>query len=211
MRKILSLSFAAMMAFGVHAQSIDSLFTAIPDAVLPLLDHNSRLDMVDLYNCKMKAAVVNDLNGESCLLEKDSTHILVQTSSVSRFEMRLLPFEKDTVYACLRTVEMPRECTQLQFLQRDWSKAKIKQPENMTFEQCWHPSDSLSEDRIELLRLSLLPACFKMHWETAADATPRLICEVSTKGLIKKDEQDALRCLRPLIYSWRDGKLVPEN
>ena len=210
-RKILSLSFVALMSLSAHAQTIDSLFTAIPDAILPLLDHNSRLDMVDLYNCQMKAAVVNDLNGESCLLEKDSTHLLVRTSSVSQFEMRLLPFEKDTLYACLRTVEMPREYTQLQFLRTDWSKAKVKQPSALTFERCWHPDDSLSVDRIEMLRLSLLPAMFKMHWESAADGTLRLIAEVSTKGLMPEDEKDALRCLRPLKYVWREGKLVAED
>lgn len=209
--KILSFTFMAMMALGAQAQTIDSIFTAIPDAVLPLLDHNSRLDMVDLYNCNMKAAVGNDLNGESCLLQKDSTHILVRTSSVSHFEMRLLPFEKDTVYACLRTVEMPKEYTQLQFLHTNWSKAKVKQPEQMTFERCWQPCDTLSEDRVEALRMLLLPASFVMHWESTKEGTPVLVCQVSTKGLMKEDEKDALRCLRPLKYYWRDGKLVGEN
>ena len=163
MRKILSLTLMSILSFSAHAQTIDSLFTAIPDAVMPLLDHNSRLDMIDLYNCKMKAAVGNDLNGESCLLKKDSTHVMVRTSMASTFEMRLLPLEKDTIYACLRTVEMPKEYSQLQFLHTDWSKAKVKQPENLSFERCWQPDDSLSADRIEEIRLLLLPAFFVMH------------------------------------------------
>ena len=211
MHKILSLAFVALMSLGAQAQTIDSVFTAIPDAVLPLLDHNSRLDMVDLYNCDMKAAVGNDLNGESCLLHKDSTQILVRTSAVSHFEMRLLQLAEDTLYACLRTVAMPKEYTQLQFLHTDWSKAKVKQPGNMTFERCWQPLDSLSEDRIEALRLLLQPATFVMHWESTADGTPQLVCQVSTKGLLPEDEKEALRCLRPLKYQWRDGKLVGSN
>ena len=198
----------ALIALGAQAQTIDSVFTAIPDAVLPLLDHNSRLDMVDLYNCNMKAAVGNDLNGESCLLHKDSTYIKVRTSSVSQFEMRLLQFEKDTIYACVRTVEMPKEYSQLQFLRTDWSKAKVKQPENMIFKHCWQPVDSLSADRIETLRLLLQPATFVMHWESTKEGLPVLVCQVSTKGLMKEDAKDALRCLRPLKYIWSDGKLV---
>ena len=211
MRKILSITFMAVLAFGAQAQTIDSLFTAIPDAVMPLLDHNSRLDMLDLYNCKMKASVGNDLNGESCLLQKDSTHVLVRTSSASTFEMRLLPLEKDTIYACLRTVAMPKEYSQLQFLHTDWSKTKVKQPENVTFERCWQPTDSLSIDRIEELRLLLQPVFFVMHWETASAGEPCLVCQVSTKGLMKDDEKDAVRCLRPLKYIWREGKLVEDG
>lgn len=210
-RNFISTICFAFMAMGAQSQTIDSLFTTIPDAVLPLLDHNSRLDMIDLYNCKMDAGVGNDLSGHSVLLEKDSTHVLVKTSDISRFEMRLLRHGNDTIYACVRTVEMPKEYSQLQFLRTDWYKAGVAHPADMTFERCWHPSDTLSEDRIESLRLALLPATFKMHWESLSDGTPRLICEVSVISLMKEDQKDALRCLRPLTYLWREGKLIPEN
>ncbi|MBF0950389.1 MAG: DUF3256 family protein, partial [Alloprevotella tannerae] len=41
------------------ASPIDSVFVRVPTDILPMLDMNARLDMIDLYNYNMKAEAYN--------------------------------------------------------------------------------------------------------------------------------------------------------
>ena len=196
-------------SLSVQAQVIDSLFASVPNAYMPLLEYNSRLDMLDLYNCGMEAKVYNDLGGEACLIHKDSVHFVVSTTSSSLFELRILKKDSDTIYSCIRTVNMPEKFSQILFLNDQWHPIKLKEPQEISFEKCWYPSDSLSEDRIENLRLSLQPTCFDMHWEEDMTGTPLLVYQVSTDGLMPEDQKAAALCLRPLKFLYKEGKFIP--
>lgn len=50
--------------------NIDSTFLKVPMSELPLLEHNPRLDMIDLYNYKMIAKGENIFGGTSVLTKK---------------------------------------------------------------------------------------------------------------------------------------------
>ena len=195
----------------VKAQTIDSIFVAVPNAYLPLLEYNSRLDLLDLYNCGMTAKVYNDLGGEACLTAKDSVHFEVQTTASSRFELQVLKWFPDTIYACIRTVSMPEQQSQLVFLNQQWYPLKVKLPQSVSFDHCWCPSGSLSEDRIEELRLALTPAYFHLHWENPSPDTPELVYEVALEGLMPKDREDASKCLRTLRFVWHEGKFIEKQ
>ena len=205
---ILGLCFLALAG---KAQTMDSLFVALPEAVLPMLEHNSRLDLLDLYNCGMKAQVYNDLNGEVLLEQKDSAHLLVHTTVSTTLEVQRLPKGKDTIYACVRTVSLPERSSQLLFLDGECRPVDIPLPEQVSLQRCWQPSDSLGQDRQEALRQQLLPAVFAAHWESAPEGKQWLVYEVSVDGLMAGDRQDALRCLRPLRFLWRDGRWEHEG
>ena len=190
---------------------IDSLFSAVPNAYLPLLEYNSRLDMLDLYNCGMTAKVYNDLSGEACLLQKDSLHFLVQTTASSSLEFQVLDGKSDTVYSCIRTVRMPEKQSQVVFTNTRWRPIKIKLPKQIGLEDCWFPNDSLSDDRIENLRLALTPAYFHAHWECGKGQSPVLVYEVSVEGLMPEDQKAAASCLKPLRFKWAKEKLMFEE
>ena len=162
--------------------------------------------MLDLYNCGMKAEAVNDQMGLVLLEEKDSLHFLVKTTPSSRMDFRKLSFQKDTIYACIRTVLMPEEYSQVAFFDRSWQPVKIQLPVNIDFEHCWLPDANLSEDRVEELRLLLSTMPLHAAWKTKEDGRAVLVYEVSLNGLLENDKNDAAKCLRKLEYFWTDGK-----
>lgn len=70
---------------------IEKAFYAAPLSVLPLLNANARMDIVDLYRSKQPAVVENAMGGESRLRKIDNHHLAIQLTPVSRWEMLLLP------------------------------------------------------------------------------------------------------------------------
>lgn len=193
---------------SAFAQSMDSLFVHIPNEVLPMLVRNTRLDMLDLYNCGMKAEVENDFGGRACLLQKDSVHLLVQTSNVSRLELRVLPSDGDTLLGCVRTVETPAAYSQVQFFTRNWKPVRSPLSDEVAFSACWKPAEDFSDDRKEELRRALLPARYLVSWQQSAEGQPVLCYEVSVTVLMSKDAEDARRCLKPAKWVWQKKKLV---
>ena len=149
---------------SASAQSMDSLFVHIPNEVLPMLVRNTRLDMLDLYNCGMKAEVENDFGGRACLLQKDSVHLLVQTSNVSRLELRVLPSDGDTLLGCVRTVETPAAYSQVQFFTRNWKPVRSPLSDEVAFSACWKPAEDFSDESLSRVVYTFiflwLGACF---------------------------------------------------
>ena len=209
-RKMLFTSALLALFSGAAARDIDSLFLEVPEQVMPLLEHGSRLDMLDLYNCGMEALVINDMGGEARLLKKDSVSFLASTTDVSRVELRQLSYKKDTIYSCVRTVDLPEPYSQITFLDKSWKLVPVQLPQKVHLADCWFPSDSLSEARIEELRLLLSPVLFSLHWESGTDGFPVLIYEVSVNHLLPEDQRDAKKCLRPKRYYWNEGKFLTE-
>ena len=70
MKRYLLYILFLLQGLATQAESIDSLFTRVPASVLPMLAHNARLDLLDLYNYKMTAKAENDFGGTSYLLVK---------------------------------------------------------------------------------------------------------------------------------------------
>lgn len=52
------------------AQNVDSLFAHVPESVCPILVQSNRLDLLDLYNSRMKAVTPNLYGGQTILAEK---------------------------------------------------------------------------------------------------------------------------------------------
>lgn len=207
-RKIFSILAAIGLFAPLSAQPIDSLFYHTPDNLMPFLEGNSRLDLLDLYNCGMKAEVSNDLNGQTVLLEKDSLHFRVQTTASSDLAVHLLSLGKDTLLACVRTVHRPRRQSEVFFYTPAWDLVKIKSPFAPSLSACWQPTDSLTVDRQDQLRQALQPLCFYAEWKIAEGREPQLEYRLSTEGLVEEDRKAAAACLRPIVYVWRNNKLV---
>lgn len=69
MRKIISflILLSALMANGQPVTMRD-VFLSMPDSLLPYLSQSNRLDLLDYYDARMRAEVVNDLQGHSLLV-----------------------------------------------------------------------------------------------------------------------------------------------
>lgn len=69
--------------------TLASLFIAAPLSVMPLLDKNARMDMVDLYEANMTAQAGNRYGGISELTMLSDTLVALQLTECSTMEIRL--------------------------------------------------------------------------------------------------------------------------
>lgn len=194
----------AVQTLGAKAQCIDSLFAQVPIAVMPLLDETSRLDLIDLYNSKLPAKAENRYGGQSELLEKTPQFMRLRSSGVGEWQFRLLPAERDTLIACIRSVKSEGVNSWLEVYNRHWKRVKIELP-NPPFSSFYVPVAHLSPMREQVLGEMLREAPIQLEFN---DKAPTLTCSISTEGLSEEDKADAQLCLHPVVYEWVDGKFV---
>lgn len=83
-----------------------TLFVSAPDIVVPLLDHSTRLDLIDLYEAGLTAQGGNRYGGVSEMSEMSDSIIYLRLTEVSQLEMRLLP---DSIVEVTHRVKTPEK------------------------------------------------------------------------------------------------------
>lgn len=71
------------------AQNVDSLFAHVPESVCPILVQSNRLDLLDLYNSRMKAVTPNLYGGQTILAEKSENFLKLQQTESTDWCMKL--------------------------------------------------------------------------------------------------------------------------
>ena len=104
------------------ARTLADLFATEPGRIFPLLTSTNRLDMVDYYNSGQTVDIVNNLLGDSRLIELDSTYLKVQTSVSRVVEMRMRIVGKDTVLTVIETVKTPVPDSRLSQWNSHWQR-----------------------------------------------------------------------------------------
>jgi hypothetical protein len=82
------------------------VFISMPDSLLPTLNRNNRLDLVDYIESGLKAEVKNRFEGQTELLYLTSDSLLLQVSKGLTVEMLLLPLEETVIDNCKKVVCM---------------------------------------------------------------------------------------------------------
>lgn len=182
----------------VRAQSIDTLFTAVPMSELPLLERNARLDMLDLYNYKMAAKGENIFGGTSTMKKKSAHHVAVDLTESSHWEMMRLCSGTDTIYACLHTTYCPAGETKARFYHTDWTPADNIALPTFTLDDFWTGNSEIAAERQEELRRKLTPLYVEARWEETEGTAPRIAFEVSTAILDHDSRLEAKKCLETL-------------
>ena len=111
-------------AGGVFAQLTASrAFAEAPQSVFPLLDHNTRLDMIDYFNSGMTTASKNNMDGKSRITALTPNKVEISMTDASSYELALLPTANgDSVIALITTVATPAPDSQMAIFSKDWSK-----------------------------------------------------------------------------------------
>lgn len=111
---------AAAMPVSAQLTATEALKT-IPDKLIPLLDKNTRLDMIDYYNSGSATASKNAMSGKSRILALTPEHVVIELSSASSCEIALLPAGNDTLIAFVSTVATPAPDSRLKIYTSEWS------------------------------------------------------------------------------------------
>lgn len=103
--------------FSSTPSAIERFFLIAPLGVLPLLTSTARLDLLDLHKAQQKAVVGNRLGGESTLLHLEADSLLLQSSSLSTWGLRVLP---DSNLRVTYTVLSPDTLISVQHFNKNW-------------------------------------------------------------------------------------------
>ena len=110
MKKLLIFALLFCSQLSLQAQ-IDSLnirevFKLMPDSLLPYLTQNNRLDMIDFMDAKMKAAVDNQLGGESEMTYLSDDSLCIKMNESMTLELKMSRDEKEPIVLMKRTYQI---------------------------------------------------------------------------------------------------------
>lgn len=111
------------MLLSASFSLIESVFYAVPFALLPLLDSGARMDLIDLHRAKQTATVQNTLAGETRLEELSPTHIRLRYTPASTWQLNLLP---DSTYQITRTFYGRDTSVVVQQYNKSWKLVRKK-------------------------------------------------------------------------------------
>lgn len=112
---------------NVDAITAEQAFVSAPESVLPLLNRNTRLDMVDYYNSGSETASKNKLSGNSRVTSIKINDLRFEKSIASSCQIVILNMNNGMeIIALIETVKTPVADSQITFYTTDWKKIDSK-------------------------------------------------------------------------------------
>ena len=207
MKKIL-LTLWCFGAISAAAQDMKSVFIAMPDSICPLLTQVNKEDCIDFLDSNMKAEVTNRFGNKAEMKALTDDYVLVQTSSASTLEMKLLPVNDSIKVICMvKTVCASASDSDVHFYASDWSKKLdagefLKLPTASAF---YLPADSETEESVLIKKKADM---HPMKASLSKDDASLTFIYTTPDYLNKEDREKLLPYLRkePVVYQWSEGK-----
>ena len=200
MRKIVYiLMFLAFAASAqTNAQQMRTIFTEMPDSIIPLLTHSNRADCVDFLDAKMRARVTNRLDGHSELLQLTPDYLKMKLTAHTFLQMKLLPRSSgDTIICMINTVCAEANDSRIRFYTKKWQEiiptaTLFKKPQIKDF---FAAGDSLEKilriADIYLMELTLSPSATTMQANYTMPAY-----------MSRTDSIFVTKSIHPIEYRW---------
>lgn len=179
-----------------------SAFTDAPRSVFPLLERNTRLDMVDYYNSGSETSSRNRLDGQSRITSLTDNRLTASLTESSGCELVLLPAQGDTLVALIHTVSTPVPDSKVSFFTSDWNVIPTEQVFTAPVLTDWLTAAGKSDrSTVE----GLVPFLLVSYSYDPATAT--LVLTNNTRKFLSDDVYSLVEdSLKPqLVYIW-DGK-----
>ncbi|MCM1504852.1 MAG: DUF3256 family protein [Muribaculum sp.] len=112
-----------LSSFPAYAQlTAENAFASAPQAIFPLLDKNTRLDMIDYYLSGSDTPSKNRLDGKSRISAMTGDDIKIAMTDASTYQLAILPAGTDSIIAVITTVATPAHDSHIAFYDRSWKK-----------------------------------------------------------------------------------------
>lgn len=201
-KHLLTLALMGAALTGMAQTSAADLFTSAPQNVFPLLDHNTRLDMVDYYKNGMSTPSQNSLDGRSLITEMTPASLTVKMTDSSAMQIVELKGPKGSVVALISTVATPGLDSNIKFFDSDW---KPLPTESFFVKPGWKEwlTDSGRQNQDEVtMQVPFMLASYRIDPESGTLTLTNNLSHFLDKALY----DDLSSYLRPqLVYLW-NGK-----
>lgn len=198
----------------MKAQTMDSLFVAMPDSICTLLTAVNRADCIDFRASGMKAVVTNRFGKSSEMTDLTSDYLRLQLTSVSTVEMKKILLQDSTAVICvIKTIQTPVEDSSIAFYSTKWqllsTDSFITLPKEQDF---FVQNDSLDTAKYQQLRAKAnlfftckIALCSKKEDLQFTFTTPAYLDKEDQK------EMAAYLIKSPLVYQWKADRFTPKN
>lgn len=122
--KQLFLILSLIVAVCAQARTAADFFIEAPQHAIPLLDRNTRLDMVDYFNGGFQNNVKNAFGGPAKIISMADNLMEVQLSRDSSIKLALIKERRDTVLVVIETVLTPVADSDITIYSKDWGLFK---------------------------------------------------------------------------------------
>ena len=140
-----------LITIQVEAREMSDVLKDIPQTIMPTINRNSRLDMIDLYQAGMHATSPTLLGDTAQILVMGDTYIKLRTSRASTMQIKQLGKPKKPMYAIVTTVEAPVAHSHIELYNYKWEViATTKQLPSITIDNFVNDS-VVGEARADLL------------------------------------------------------------
>lgn len=203
--RLLALPLLALTAAApAAAQPIDTIFPHAPASVLPLLDGNARLDLLDLYNYGLPARAENAFGGTSQLLAKRPTYLRMRMTAISDWELKIVDNGRDTLLCTVHTLREPYVHSDIAFHSISWTPLRMTLP-SLALSDFLLSADPLPERTVAEWQSRLAPLPVEAHW--SPDDT-RLVFTLSIDKLTEAQRKEIIPYVRPRTYGWVEGRFT---
>lgn len=174
------------------------MFASMPDSLLPMMTKNNRLDCIDFIENNMQAQVRNRLDEFVELKKMTDDYLLLETSAVSKVEMKLVQKDDTTsVIYVARTYVGPAVDCDLKCYTQDWQPLTVQKACRPSVEEFFPecPDEQKEELQHVILMLKDLTFASVEFSETEAILTWHLYLD----ELPREERELAKRYVRPVV------------
>ncbi len=104
----------------MQAVTLKELFFQMPGEVCPVLNLTARRDLVDFFINQRTAVVPSVFDNTIVMKALADNCLLLQTSSVSTLQLKMLPASDSVVVAVINTVSAPLPDSRIRFFSKSW-------------------------------------------------------------------------------------------
>lgn len=159
---------AVSLTLAASAKSLRDMWVAMPDSLVPTLNANMRLEMVELHDMQVKAEVKSLLDSDCVLDTLTSDYLQVATSKAAFVQMKMLPqVGGDSILCMVKTFAAPEKESDVRFYRQDWSEITPEQSQMFSIgnlsslpNRLVEKPDTMSESRFEELKLMVEPKMY---------------------------------------------------
>ncbi|MEE3384493.1 MAG: DUF3256 family protein [Prevotella sp.] len=174
----------------VDAQSpMRDLWIQMPDSVVAYLDVNSRTEMADFYEMKVKTGSKNLLEGKSAIDSLTSDYIHVTLNSSTTLQIKKLQTESSFVICLIKTFTAPEPESEVSFFSSSWKPLKetfglpVTNDASSLIKQFTTRPDTISQERYEelasMLDLVMISAEMSVNEQVVTFSLSRPLIEKS--------------------------------
>lgn len=196
--------------YPAQAQKMGEAWISLPEKIIPTIEKNRRMDMVDLYKAGHKASAATLLGGTAEIAAMGDTYIKVNLSACSTIQIKKLANGKHTLYAVITTVFGLAGNSRIALYDENWNELDaskyISLPQAADFIL---PPTETPNGKNEILARILLP--------TVQYVMNEATCDISALPTFDKTlDRETYKRIAPYIapqltYRWSGEKWVIES